>query len=423
MKKFALVLALLAIAGFVFADTVVVPTLSGSANTTFGVNLNDEVAIGFTNSTEATVAFTLIDAQAGDMMGEDDLYGSISVSGFKVTGDNDSIDVTSASVSAKIVAGSLYVTIGATPSFDVNKADAIDNNDDGDPEEGDVAADLDPDAGLTIGVSGDVSFGLKIASKDDWKKSTDDGTAQKTYFLKNDGTIQVVDDDNPINDADPILSQSIDASTDNGNVLSAKGFIIGADFGMAFGDMGSVAASLGFDLSSNEFDLGLSLPLTLGPASLTIASDIQYTDDVAYDLLVAVGLAAGPASVSLTYYTYMFDDMDIKLSVDLSALADPLTLTIAGTAEDIITEDDPDTADVVEGLGWTADVDLAYDVNGIKPYVNFGYGSDEVFDLGVGAELSAAATGIDNTVIKLDYTSTDLSSDNGIITLGVTISM
>ena len=414
MKKILLVLALLAFAGFVFADTVVVPTLSGSANTTFGVNLNSEVALGFTNSADATVAFTLIDSQSATAAGEDDLYGEITVSGFALSGNKDGVSVAGGSASAKIVAGSLYVTIGSCPNFDVNKAAAIDLTD-GNAEEGDVKADLSPNAGLTIGVSGDVSFGLKIASKDDWKKSSSDASAQKTYYLKNDGTIQEDNSDNPIGDADPILSQSVAASTDNGNVLSAKGFIIGADFGMAFGDVGSIAASLGFDLSSNEFDLGLSIPLTLGPASVTLASDIQYTSAVAYDLLASVGMAAGPANIALTYYTYMFEDMDAKLSVDLSGLADALTLKIAGTVEDFTTS----------VIGWTVDVDGAYDISGIKPYVNFGYGSDEVFDLGGGVELSAAATGIDNTAIKLDYTSTNLSAggDSGIITASVTISM
>jgi len=394
MKKFALVLALLAIAGFVFADTVVVPTLSGSAETVVGFNLQSNT-LGINASSSATVAFTLIDAQSATTGGEDDLYGEITVSGFSLSGDDGDdlgLSIAGASASAKIVAGDLYVTIaddptvggdnaattdvvetkttGASGTYQMNDLTVTGVKDDSTStaaEEGNVSSKMDGNAGFTIGMTGDVAWDIKIASVADY-------------------------DTNAFGD-----------------------WIVGGDTTITIADVGSVGLSLGFITKTSAFGASAKVPLTLGPAAVTIASDILYTTAVAYDLGVDVDLTAGPIVLGVKYYTYMFTDMDVQVSLDLSALAEGLSLKVAAGIEDLTAT-----------LGYTVDVDGSMDIGGIKPYLNFGYGSDSVFDLGVGAELGAAATGIDNTVIKIGYASSDLTTSaksNGTVTASIKITL
>jgi len=423
MKKFALVLALLAIAGFVFADTVVVPTLSGSANTTFGINLNSKLATGFQTSASASAKFTLIDSQSATAAGEDDLYGEITISGLTVTGDNDSIDVTSASASAKIVAGDLYVVIGADPTFKTNKAAAIEK------DNADVAADPAKDHGITIGVS---SLGLKIkvSSQGDWVKATSDAAAADVYYVTRDGTLQKVDDDHALpTGATPLTTADVAADTDavnDGNINQLYTF--GADFDTAIGDLGSVSVYVAYAMAATGSDgtlgFGLGLPLTLGPASVTVGVDAASVgSDFDLDAALKLSVAAGPATIGVDVYMgdlvigtgeTASDDIDVKATVDLSSLVDALTLKIAA-----------DMYNTFKTINLTTN--LAYDVSGIKPFVDLVIegltATTPTTKLTGGVELAAAATGIDNTTITLKYVSTDLSSDNGIITADVKISM
>jgi hypothetical protein len=87
-----------------------------------------------------------------------------------------------------------------------------------------------------------------------------------------------------------------------------------------------------------------------------------------------------------------------------------------------------DYLDAGTDMGWDVDADLSYNVDGLKPYVNFGYGSDEVFDLGLGVIMSAAFTGLDNTTVTLDYTNEALTesvdadpTESGRVTVDVTV--
>jgi hypothetical protein len=80
-------------------------------------------------------------------------------------------------------------------------------------------------------------------------------------------------------------------------------------------------------------------------------------------------------------------------------------------------------------MGWDVDAEASYNLGGLKPYVNGGYGSNEVLDLGIGLVLMADFTGLDNTTLTLDYTNEALTesdagadTESGRVTFDVTVS-
>jgi hypothetical protein len=387
-------------------------TLTGSANTTFGIDLNN-TATGFETSASATAAFTLIGSQSATKAGEDGLYGEITVSGFGVTGSNSGMAVSAASAAAKIVAGSLYVTIGADPSYASNKAVELDAD-----NSADVAVDADKQHGITIGMTGDVAFAVKVSSHDSWVMEGSADASANTYYVKADGTLQVIDDDNPLPAGATLLTAATtDAAVDSNN--ADNNYSIGADVSIKLADMGSLALAVAYDLPAKKFGLSVGAPLTLGPLGLTIGADVVKEDaaDMVWDLAAGVKMAAGPASVTVDAYigtASTDDDVDLKVGVDLSSLADPLTLKIAADLFNVF--------DVIN-----LSVNGAYDLNGLKPYASFGIdgltADTPTMKFGIGADLSADFTGIENTKINIDYSNSNLDSDKGIFKVGATISL
>ena len=80
--------------------------------------------------------------------------------------------------------------------------------------------------------------------------------------------------------------------------------------------------------------------------------------------------------------------------------------------------------DLMDDLGWGLGVKLSYNAGGLKPYANVDYNDAGDFGLGVGVQLLEAFTGLDNTVVTVDYSSRDLvnAKDKGRIYVGAKVS-
>lgn len=429
MKKIALVLVLFALAGFAFGDTIVVPELSGSANTTFGINLNADVATGFETSAEATVSFTLIDEQSATAAGDDDVYGEITVSGFSLTGDADGVAGSGASVEAKLVLGPVYIVIGSDPDFASDKAVIVEEDNDN-AEVSTENADMGITVGLDLGV---ISVAVKVASSASYNLSgAADPVDASAIGVTVDGEVVIVGDYDEDEVTTTLEAEAdyvawladnegafyLGATTGTAEAFdsnnSANDYVIGADVTINIGEIGSIAASVMYDLPAAVFGASVGVDLEFAPITIGLGFDVL---DATYDFGASLGAAIeGVVDATVGFHTYMFEDMDLGVWLDFSGLAEPLTLQLMVGLIDLN----------VTPVGYEINLDVAYDVTaGLNIYVNGGYGSDEELDLNVGLAAGADLTGIDNTTITLDYISANLNggADSGTISLAVDLAL
>ncbi len=447
MRKALLVFALVAFlaTGTVFAELTGVgePTVSGSVSTTFGYDLDDE-ASGFVNDSSLTLTLPLLD---GSMTkgGDDGMYGEITVDeigwqlnndGFYDVDEDADAQNTSeldASISAKLVLNDFFVGLGQ-PDFDFNNVDIDDS----------YAVDVNPDAaadtgGLSLGFMNDlVTFELFLASEGDYRNTLQDGNPASEG--DDDAT-----DEAPVfdNDIDPDDNEDTELFTPN----TDNNYVVGGALTLTPMEGVSVPVNFLYDADYSGTDalvaFGAAPSLTVGPATIDIPVDYAMIGDI-------TGFEANPAvsadamenlNIALDFLFGTYENLtvaqvpngvpgedpiaDLSLTVtDSGAFVEGLANTVEFSLTNIMDED------ATGEMGWDVDVDTSYTTGGLMPYVNFGYGDNEVFDLGVGVEMAAAFTGLENTVMTLDYSVEDLTdkdteayaNEKGRVTFDVTVS-
>jgi len=431
MKKSLLVLLAIALVGsFAFAEITGVgaPTVSGSVSTTFGYDLYNE-ATGFVNDSDLTLTLPLLDGSTVKG-GSDKYYGEITVDGigwqlnqdgfYDVDEDADAKNASEldASIKAKLVLDKIYIKLG-NPGYGMNNADI--------PTTGTYEIDttlFDADGsddeytnGIAVGYASDLfSLELKVSSKKDgFMDGTDDSsdTEDASGFFDND--------ENKDDDAGPYTPNT------------ANEYAFGAALTINPIEGVSVPVSFFYDGEYGApnvvlMGIGANPTVTMGALSLAVPVDyVSYDEETGFEIGPKVGyeLIAGGTNASVQFFYGMYSDGALSTDTPTAAdnavghlaftftetetngFVDNLYATLAVTLKDIM-----DYKDAGADMIWAVDADLSYNMNGLKPYLNCGYGSDEVFDLGVGVILGADFTGLDNTTITLDYTNEALTESS-----------
>ena len=399
MKKIALVLAvLLVVSGAAFAEVVVggEATVAGEVSTTIGMDLESNVW-GMDAGSSITLSIPLAAGSAG-ASGDDAAYGEIMLDGVVVNvfsdafdGDNDG-----GTLSAKIVFGDMYVGLNwggynnnyaaGTADFDVNLSSdwyAV-------PAYGDLAFGFN---------NGMIGVELEVAAKNGLTRAAG-ATANEDFVGAWDGET---------------AEAAATATTQDG----VNGLVFSADLEYV-SDVVTIPVYATIDPDwGGELLLGVSTDIAVAAGGLTIALPADFVMIGAangFDVAPAVSYAISDAiSVGADAYYYMHDtDTLMNAGVDF-----------AGAFGDLTTDLAFDLSDLTGTLGWGVDLGLGYAVaDGISVSVDTGYDSDSDFDVAAGLVFGAAATGIDNTVIAVDYANAcfGTNADNGVISCSATVS-
>jgi hypothetical protein len=381
MKKLSILLiGLLLVTGIAFADFGDVE-IDGSASVTFGVDLNTNYT-GFANAGSSSITITLVDEADAEATGDDGVYGTITIEEFEVLIEDDTISATLGDVSASITVEPAVITIYTAPDMSLDMAPTIDSG----VVEGDIAVGISNVNGADIGgvtisiPAGPADIDLKVASDGDWTDNMDND-----YAIGADVSVEVG-------------PATVDVGFLYGWFTNAT--MIGVSFGAEV-DVAPATITFGFDgdasvSGSFEFDIAAG-------ASVDLA-DPNEDDDA--------------TNVYLDAYVYTGGaEMDVDLVLGFEEFED------GGLMDMLYATATIELLDLVAALEWNVDVAGGYDTGDVDPYFGFGYGSDSIFDLNVGVVLKEGLTGIDNTSITIDYVSTDLSVDNGVITVEAEVSL
>ena len=268
MKRISIVLTLLLAIGLVGAfaidDYEPVVDFSASAETTFGVDLNEEMSTGFDTSAEADLSVTFAPTEVEK--GEGDVYGWIKIediefgmmidegtdpedsSTFTDDGEFDGLLAASiGDISARVIYDPAYLQISTVPDMSFENAEALRLKaaDDNDPIDTIGTNDLvEPNGGIKIGADNlaemiDVAF--KIGSHETYEKSYDGdkgGSWVATVYNSNTDTYTYPQGTGPAppvgysddDDSDDVVGVSPDYEvqiTENQTVL---GVTVGEDY-------------------------------------------------------------------------------------------------------------------------------------------------------------------------------------------------
>jgi hypothetical protein len=434
MRKLALLTVILltvCLAGaFAELTGVGAPTASGSVSLIIGFDLDDS-AFGFVNDSSITLSMPLLDGSAG-ADGMDDMYGMITIDAigwsldpdeglYDADEDSDAYGDLDASISASLHIDPLVITLGQ-PDFAINNVDVAD-----------YAVDANADAssdtgGFSIGyVSDMVSVTVKIASENDYRGDTDDVAAGGYDDTMTTAFNNEVDDNDDAED----YTANVDMN-----------MVFGADISLAPADGVTVDIGFMYDAENVGDDalmgVGANIGLAMAPLTVTIPVDFVSIGDksgfevnpiIGFDIMEGLNLAVDMLFGS--YSEVVSADLegtpgDIENSLfdlgvtvtDSGAFVDGLTWTLAFALADMMDYLGAEPADTA----WDLDVDAAFDMGGLAPYVNFGLDEASSFDFGVGAVMSADFTGIDNTTITADFTNEGGDpAESGRVTLDVTV--
>lgn len=391
-KAFVLLLALAVLGGAVFAQAPAY-TLTGSATLTWGYDLDTE-AHGFTNAASAKLVFPLgahKDAKTGEA-----ITGEISISEFKVgieatETNNAALTTTKGAVTAKILFPSnLYLQIASAPKFEINHAQQMATWVSDDFKDLKKAAPAITSAGgFTFGMTGDVSFALKVGSTN---------THTAAAAAAGAWVVEVV----YINTAVTTAVANVEYSIDNGTTWTgtvavgpawkrtrtaavaapANDYLVGADFGVKLGDLGNLAFNAVYGrFQATNPTLGLGLKASLKPiAGLAVVAaadfenigtvskfDGMLTADYTMDKMFTFGVGG--------YYYKQLEAtpnyLDARVRASLLAVEN-LTFTVGVDALDLLAEPAPAQMSVLLGANVAYKVALE-DKNYVKPYLNYAY--------------------------------------------------
>jgi len=332
-----------------------------------------------------------------------------------------------ASISAKLVLDKLYIKLG-NPGYGMNNVDV--------PATSTYSLDanlfkegtLDDEFtnGIAVGYASDLfSLEVKVSTKEDGFMDDSDDTTDSDPLDYEGFFINDMDTDDE-NDYEPNIGNE---------------YVFGA--ALTINPMEGISVPLSFfydgEYSSPNVVLmgfGANPTVKMGALSLAVPVDYVSADEVTGLEIgpnVTYELIPGGTNANLLFIYGSYDDTLAANAVghlvftftetETNGFVDNLYAKLAVTLKDMM-----DYLDTGADMYWAVDADLSYNLNGLKPYLNCGYGSDEVFDLGVGVILGADFTGLDNTTITLDYTNEALTesasgadTEKGRITLAATV--
>ncbi|MBU0934058.1 MAG: hypothetical protein KKI09_13280 [Spirochaetes bacterium] len=392
-KALAILLALALVAGAAFAEEPAYD-LSGSASLTWGINLNTNNH-GFTNDASASLSFPL-GATSGSA-GEEPITGYIEISEFSVDIVDGEIDATNGDVTAKIMFPSnLYLQIASAPSFSINHAQKLSTWVTKSWKDSKlVAPTLSSAGGFAFGMTGDLSFALKV------------GSTNTHESIAADAEYDWIDDDDDPSTA-PVWGESEEAVVDSFD----NDYMIGVDFGYTMGTMVKIAANIIYGaFQADPATIGFGLKATVTPIdglAVVLATDVSSIDpETKLDVMFTADYTmADMFKFGAGAYMYKVLEADPTLldaRVRASLLAVPaLTLEVGLDMLDLLAETGTYTDDALQML---IGAKLAYkamlgETNYAKPYANVSYSvPSEGMYLNVGLDLAV----IPLTVFKLDY--------------------
>lgn len=430
MKKFFLILMAVALVGsFAFAEVTGVdaPTLTGDVTTTFGYDLDND-GVGFKN--ESNVSITVPLAAGSDThAGSGGVYAEITIEDIDISFDTDSDDWDEgaevsydADISAKIVAGALWVGLGE-PDMGINMVD-LDADLQEDADEDDVSVDVNFDDqlskdGISLGYDTDAfSIAFMVGSKKD--------------AFEEDAAVAALEDDT----TSWIDSNETDEVDDGAKVPNADAdFVFGVQASVTAGPA-TIPVSFGYDASYTADDalmgIGAAPEVTIDALTFKVPVDfVSLGDDNGFETKPEVSYALeGVGTFTVDFLYAKYDIAGIALLGAPEELMEVGVVYEAGFMDALSLTVDFDLTDLVEDdMGWNVNVDAKYDLGTLAPYVTVDYGSNDDLDLSVGADLAV----IDNATVTLDYTNGHLLESGsvadgdlkeaykGVITLAVSV--
>jgi hypothetical protein len=351
MKKIALLIALMTVCALTTYAQIAV-TVTGSSELTFGVDLDDPLATGFTNANVSNISFTLVSGSA-EKGAEEAVYGWIKVTGMTIdmnTGDGDTALVYNAgSTEAKIIFPGGWVKISGYNSG----LDFIDNVQDADGVAA-VAPAVTNNGGFTVGIDGAFAVEISLFSFTDW-------TADNNYGAHVKATLTAA----PVTVAVAACMGLVENPTIG----------VGAKLTLAAAPI-NLWAGVDLDLTegaANMYEIGAGLTFTV-VADMTIAASMSMDEVYGLDAKVVVTEGDGDKGIVPVV------GMGITLGL-YNLLDDPAV--------------------------WTLDVTANAAIPKGKIFAEFGMGSDEIVNLTVGVEMGL----ITNVTNTLKYVSTQLSPE------------
>ena len=386
MKKISvLLIAFLLVASFAFAQSYEPSvSISGDATLTFGIDL-EEGTTGFKNDFSSSITLTLVPLGTEQAGPEGEVSGIIELKDFRVDlSTANATRITAGAVTAWIFIDPVEIKIYSAPTLAYAESSDWDTlrEDEQDDKAAVTGLATTPGGfaitapggtityqGVTITVPVEpVTVELQFASRGDWEDNVDNEYATG---LKVSGEL-------------------------------AEG--VSGSLGGFFGNIGP-----------NDAEYGLSATLDLDFAPVTVAAKIDLplsSDDFDWDGRLTIGLDLDV--VEVTFNTFAFtaggeisENVLFGLGLDLGGLDENLDLAIQFETENTFVED---------GLLLALNLDVAYDIDGIKPFADytfFGEGPtlEAYMNLTAGVEFSGF---VPLTVFTLQYDGTDITDANGI---------
>lgn len=434
-KAIALLATLVVLTSTAFAQLA--PTITASAETKWGVNLQEDNATGFENDLDVTVTIPL----TSDSALTEGAHSSIALTGIELTidlddDDTDWDDTDDGDLSAKLLFGDAYVVIGDDEGLEFNyAATSVDYYD--------ISSTSTGYAGVTFGYDAEMfNFALNVNSRYGYDNDADDGddvdTTESNFIgdiTENSSDVApTINDDNEYNFGAVLgltpmdmfnleVSMATVAEKDSYSMLTVGGEISGTV-------MEGLTYSIPADYVTVDYD-GLDDAIT----GLELYPNVSYSVDGITAGLGFYYLALSEYAETATWtsvdddddedgeFTYgnLSDDMDYSiLTFNLGYGADMYNVALA--AEITLTEDSEEEDFVV-----TADVTP---VAGAKFYTEVEYQVEaEEFGLNeLGVELTSELTGIENTVftaalVDVVVTDVDDDEDKGMFYVGVKVTL
>ncbi len=403
MKKLSILIALLVVAAFGFAQEV---AFDGEATLTVGFDLDTE-QFGFKNegSADLSVTWAFDDASAGGT------GAFINLTDMQLAFDSEEDDIRvfdTADIEAGLIFAPLTITIYDAPDLAFDNAEGFEFTPDDPDDPLNVvdpalsAASIETAAGAdTVSYEVQAVATGSAAPADAVGSGPIDSDATNDYYLvavTTAGDAAVSGSFQGITitaDVDPVSVTLMVASdgtwVENTENAVAFGAVIGATI-----DPLSVEAGVIYGPTSDA-DLGATVGVsgTFGPASVDIGFDLFVED---YDASVEIGLDLGVASVtSLTYLTGGTADLEMyeQVVLDASAAVEGLTFVNTTQLDQILGTDT---------LGWYNGTDLAYDLGGIKPFALVELYDTNAAELDLDLEIGVELTGqIELTTFTLKW--------------------
>jgi hypothetical protein len=429
MKRIALLTVLLLAMGLTagFAAEMVSPTftLTGDATLTLGYDI-DLGTFGMLNETSAALKVVLVPKTTVTKGGEG-VYGEITITDFGLgvnADDFTAFDNNGGDVSAKIVAGPVYIVVAGAPDLGFDYAANIAGGVDVNLKKGWTSL-----GGTAIGYTS-TPFSAKgsVVSVGYWGA---DATAAAAIDIDNDPSF-------PFNDSDDDTDEVVARTNNEENQLGFGVWLKITPVEMLSVEASGIFFPTGYDanaaaVGNDEFSgFGGKLTLTFAPLTLTVGADYfmggtSYTPASGLDLLPAVSVALGDDTLTGSFYYNNVpvagrtdSEADAKVEF-VEADADKGFLPIVGATASFSLENLMPVAGV--DMLWSATVKLNATIDKVKPYAEFGYNSVSEVDLKLGVALSM----ITNTVITAEYSADNLvaatggTADGGTFTLATKI--